>query len=161
MDITTRWLMNQDFSKVVQIDSESHPDPWSKDDIVEHLCQRSVIGMSVLAGETVVGFMTYTIFRHSFHVNRMAVALGVRRRGVGTVMVGRLREKLSQQRRRSIVTIVRESNLAGQLFLQRQGFWATGTTDDEFDDELGYIMRYDVCDDDPVASRIAKYFSHT
>jgi ribosomal-protein-alanine N-acetyltransferase len=72
------------------------------------------------------------------------VAVDARRGRVGTQMVRRLIDKLSQQRRREIMLEVRETNLAAQLFYKSMGFVALGVLRDRYDDttEDAYLMRF-------------------
>jgi ribosomal-protein-alanine N-acetyltransferase len=63
---------------------------------------------------------------------------------VGTQMVLRLIDKLSQQRRQEIMLDLRESNLEAQLFFRKQGFRAVRIVRGHYDDtsEDAYIMQF-------------------
>ena len=59
-------------------------------------------------------------------------------------MIGRLVDKLSQQRRKEIVLEVRETNLDAQMFFKNQDFRAVTVLRNHYDDtaEDAYYMLY-------------------
>jgi ribosomal-protein-alanine N-acetyltransferase len=92
----------------------------------------------------ILGFMIYELHKSRLHILNFAVAPEVRRHGIGSQMVLRLVDKLSQQRRSEILLEVRESNLEGQLFFKTQAFKAVCVLRRHFDDteEDAYIMQF-------------------
>ena len=67
-----------------------------------------------------------------------------RHSGIGTQMIGKLANKLSQQRREFITLEVRETNLHAQMFFREQGFQATRVLRDHYQDtsEDAYVMQF-------------------
>jgi ribosomal-protein-alanine N-acetyltransferase len=88
--------------------------------------------------------MIYELHKEKLRVLNFAVAKNNRKQGVGSAMVRRLIDKLSQQRREEIVLDVRESNLAAQLFFRSQGFFAIDIIPDFYEDtgDSAYRMSY-------------------
>ena len=125
VDVKIRWLIRNDAPEVLGIERACFgDDAWSEEDFLCCLRQRNCIGMVAELDHEVVGFMIYELHKARLRVLNFAVDLKLRRQGVGSQMVQRLVDKLSQRRRKEIVLEVRESNLDAQLFFQSCGFWA-------------------------------------
>ena len=97
----------------------------------------------------VVGFMIYELHKRKLHVLNFAVDSAFRKQAVGTQMVEKLVDKLSQQRRQEIVIEVRETNLFAQLFFKKMGFKAVLVLRNHYDDtdEDCYVMRFSMRED--------------
>ncbi|MFQ5734408.1 MAG: ribosomal protein S18-alanine N-acetyltransferase [Planctomycetaceae bacterium] len=144
LDVQIRWLIRRDMGRVLDIEHASFENPWSEEDFLCCLRQRNCIGMVAEHENEVVGFIIYELHKARLRVLNIAVAPDVRRSGVGTQIINRLIEKLSQQRRREVLLEVRESNLTAQLFYKAQGFRAVCVLRRHYEDteEDGYVMRY-------------------
>jgi ribosomal-protein-alanine N-acetyltransferase len=144
LDVQIRWLIRRDMPEVLRIEQESFETPWSDEDFLCCLRQRNCIGMVAEYDHQIVGFMVYELHKSRLHILNFAVGGEYRRMGVGTQMVLRLIDKLSQQRRNEILMEVRERNLDGQLFFRAQGFRAVTVLRGHYDDtdEDAYIMRF-------------------
>lgn len=141
-EIEFRWLIRADLPEVLDIEQQSFDFSWTQEDFLSCLRQRNCIGMVAEHQERIVGFMVYELLKSQLHVLKFAVAPWFLRRGAGRRMVEKLKGKLAQQLRESILLEVRESNLAGQLFFQRMGFRAVDVLREHFDDgETAYRMR--------------------
>lgn len=151
-DVQIRWLIRRDMPEVLQIEREAYPpsQQWTDADFLECLRQRNCIGMVVSRQDRIVGFMIYELERHRLDVLNMAVAVDSMRTGVGRQMVGRMIEKLSQQKRTTITVKTRESNLGAHLFLRACGFRCTGVSRGEFEDtgEDAYAFRFQMRKED-------------
>ena len=99
------------------------------------------------ADGSVGGFVVYELLKTRLQVLNLAVRPDLRRRGIGRALVARLATKLTHQRRSRIMLEVRESNLAAQLFLLRQGFRAVNVLRDFYDQtcEDAYVFQYKLC----------------
>ena len=88
--------------------------------------------------------MIYELHQSMLRILNFSVSPNIRRQGIGTQMVQRLVDKLSQQRRREIVLEVRETNLNAQLFFANSGFRALSVLRNHYDDTMedAYYMRY-------------------
>jgi ribosomal-protein-alanine N-acetyltransferase len=98
----------------------------------------------------IVGVMIYELHKAKLRILNFAVGPDQQRHSVGSQMVRRLIDKLSQQRRKEIILELRETNLSAQLFFRSRGFRAVGVLRCHYDDttEDAYIMRYVLCEDE-------------
>lgn len=119
-----RWIIRRDLEDVLKIENECFEHPWSESDFHNTLRQRNFIGMAIEACEVVVGYMVYEISGDGIAVVNFAVRPDCQRRKIGSAMVGKLKSKLSPERRRRLVLDIRETNLAAQQFFRSHGFKA-------------------------------------
>ncbi len=144
VDVHIRWMIRRDMPEVLEIEKNSFEFPWSEEDFIRCLRQRNCIGMVAEYDDRVVGFMIYELHKNQLHVLNFSVRPDVRRRGVGTQMVEKLKGKLSLQRRNRVILEIRETNLAAQLFFRNTQFRAVSVLRDYYDDttEDAYVMQY-------------------
>ena len=92
--------------------------------------------------------MIYGLEKKKIRILNLAVDPEFRRQGVGTFMAKKLINKLSPEKRKDIITIVRETNLPAQLFFKNQRFRATEILRNHYErsDEDGYVMVYSLFD---------------
>jgi [ribosomal protein S18]-alanine N-acetyltransferase len=122
-----RWLVRRDMPEVMAIENASFADPWTEEEYLRQLRQRNCIGSVIERTEDskMVGVMIYELHQGRLELVNIAVHPHHRRQGVGTAMLNRLKEKLSQQARRSFDLKVGEQNLRAHLFFQACGMKAT------------------------------------
>ena len=146
--VQIRWLIRRDMADVLGIENESFEFAWTEEDFLSCLRQRNCIGMVAEHDQEIVGFMIYELHKSRLNILNFAVSAGARRNQVGTQMVQKLIDKLSQQRRHEIVLEVRETNVSAQLFFKAHGFRAVNILRSHYDDttEDAYVMRYHLCD---------------
>ena len=144
-----RWMIRRDMPEVLQTEQESFEFAWTEEDFLRCLRQRNCIGMVAEQGEKVVGFMIYELHKSKLHILNFAVSPAQRRYGIGAQMVAKLISKLSSHRRTRITLEVRETNLAAQLFFQKQGFRALRVLRTYYDDtgEDAFLMQYKIAED--------------
>ncbi|MSR73695.1 MAG: ribosomal-protein-alanine N-acetyltransferase [Candidatus Pacebacteria bacterium] len=149
LKVQIRWLIHRDMPEVLCIERDLFEFPWQEEDFLYYLRQRNCIGIVAEYNHRIVGFMIYELHKAKLHVLNFAVDLEFRQRAVGTQMVEKLVDKLSQQRRLEIVLEVRESNLAAQLFFKKMGFKAVLTLRSHYDDtdEDAFVMRFRLNED--------------
>lgn len=156
-------MIRRDMPEVLKIERESFEFNWTEEDFLACLRQRNCIGMVAEHDNHVVGFMIYELHKTKLHILNFAVAPAFRRLAVGTQMIEKLINKLSQQRRQEIVLEVRETNLPAQLFYQAQGFRAVSVLRSHYADsaEDAYVMHYRLDAETPEPSmpvnRISQY----
>lgn len=140
--VQIRWLIRRDMPDVLSIERACFEHSWSEEDFLCCLRQRNCIGMVAEQDHKIVGFMIYELHKLTLRILNFAVDPEAQRGGIGSRMIGRLVDKLSQQRRREIVLEVRETNLDAQLFFRSQGFRALGVLREHYDDtaEDAYSM---------------------
>lgn len=139
-----RWLIRRDMDEVLAIERSSFEFPWTEEEFLCCLRQRNCIGTVAELDHQIVGFMIYELHQSMLRILNFAVAPELRRNSIGSQMVQRLVDKLSQQRRREIVLEVRETNLDAQLFFAKGGFRALSVLRNHYDDTMedAYYMRY-------------------
>lgn len=144
LTVQIRWLIRRDMPEVLDIERDCFEFAWNEQHFLEYLRQRYCIGMVAEHNQTIVGYFVYEIHKNRIRILNLAVAPEVRRRGVGSQLVQRLVDKLSQQRRKEIELEVRETNLAAQLFFRQQDFRAIKVLREFYDDstEDAYRMRF-------------------
>jgi len=159
MEVQIRWLIRRDMPEVLRIEQASFGSPWSDEDFLCCLRQRNCIGMVAEYDHQILGFMIYELHKSRLHILNFAVAPEARKQSVGSQMILRLVDKLSQQRRNEIILEVRESNLDAQLFFRKQDFKAVCVLRRHFDDteEDGYIMQFKL---NEVASESIQFSPH-
>lgn len=142
--VTLHWMIRRDMPEVLRIEAESFELPWTHADFVRCLLRNNRIGLVAEHDGRVVGFLLYEIQPTHFELVRMAVAPSHRRRLVGSCLVGRLKGRLQATRRDRIVVVVRETNLAAQLFFRAAGLRATRILRNFYRDtgEDGYRMEF-------------------
>ncbi|MCY2962590.1 MAG: ribosomal protein S18-alanine N-acetyltransferase [Planctomycetota bacterium] len=159
-----RWMIRRDMAEVLDIERDSFEFNWTEEDFLSCLRQRNCIGMVAEYDNRVVGFMIYELHKTRLHILNFAVEPARRKLGIGSQMIEKLVNKLSQQRRQEIVLEVRETNLAAQLFFHAQGFRATQVLRNHYHDsaEDAYVMSFRLDSDSAEESsgpvnRIASY----
>lgn len=142
-----RWMVRRDMKEILDIENACHQYPWQEEEFVRVLRQRNCIGMAAEHNGLVVGFMVYALHLRHLHILNLAVA-PIQRRGIGTAMIGKLKDKLDPDghRRTRLVAEVRETNLDALHFLKANGFIATellhGFYDSVWTDEDAIRMEY-------------------
>ncbi len=144
LDVQIRWLIRRDMEDVLRIEKSTYGQAWTDEDFLTCLRQRNCIGMVAEHDQKIVGFMIYELHKSRLHILNFAVDPECRRGGIGTQMVLRLIDKLSQQHRNEILIEIRERDLETQLFFQKQSFKAVCVLRSHFDDteEDAYTMQF-------------------
>ncbi len=140
-----RWMVRRDFDAVLDIERQCFEYPWSVKDFRDSISQRNVVGMVAEGpGNSLRGFMVYELPKQRIRLLNLAVHRDFRRRGFGRALVESLIAKLKQQNRKRIITEVRETNLAAQIFFRSLGFRATEVLRGFYDvmNEDAYRMEY-------------------
>ena len=117
-----RWLIRNDLDDVMAIERSSFAKPWTRKEIHVALAQRNCIGCVYDVDREVRGYMLYDLQRGSLTICNLAVHPDYRRQGIATALIQRLKDKLSQDRRTHITTMVSEHNTDAQLWLRSCGF---------------------------------------
>ena len=102
-----RWLIRRDMPGVLEVEKASYDCCWDEEDFLCALRQRNCIGMVCEVDHQVAGFMIYELHKKKLRILNFAVRPDFRRKGLGTAMVSRMLDKLSQQRRQTIVLAIR------------------------------------------------------
>ncbi len=140
MDTSTlhiRWFIKRDLPEALAIEGDlSHP--WSEADFYKALTARNIYGFVTESGP-VHGYFLYEIHKNRLNILNMAVRLSMRRQGLGSAMIAKMKRKLQDGKREILTAEVRETNLEAQQFLRSQGFLATRVLRDYYSgNEDGY-----------------------
>ena len=142
-ELTIRWMIRRDMSRVIEIEEASYSNPWSEREMIDYLKERCHIGQVACVGDDIAGFLLYDHNAGSMRIDNISVDPAHRRNRIGYAMVQKLVDKLKSKQRRKLETYVRESNLIGQQFFRSIGFVANGllkpTKEGQEDD---YRMEY-------------------
>jgi len=137
-----RWMIRRDLPQVAQIESIDSENHWSLEELEARLRVRTCISMvCVDPCDTVLAYMMYEPHKNHLRVVNFTVNPKFRRRSVGKHMIEKLQCKLSE-RRPTLELLVREGNLAAQLFLKRMGFECDEIVKDWFVDDSGSEHAY-------------------
>ena len=144
INVHIRWMIRRDMPEVLEIEKTSFEFPWSEEDFIRCLRQRDCIGTVAEYDDRVLGFMIYELHKNHIHVLDFAVRPDVRRRGIGSQMVQKLKGKLSQQRLKRVILEIRETNLDALKFFKVSGFVATDINRNFYNetDEDAIVMTY-------------------
>jgi len=163
MNLQFCWIVRHDMPAILEIERDSYAFPWSEAEFLDALLERGCIGVVARCRRQVVGFLLYQSRSRTIEIVNLAVAVELRRAGIGRQMIDFLKEKLSRDGRIELSACVSDDSLAAQLFLREQGFRAVAVLRDFYNEHEGdaYLMKYQL-DNRRVASRrsnrLARYF---
>lgn len=124
--VAIRYLSEDDYPSVLEIEQQSFREPWLEKDFREFLGGPFNSGhvLRTLAG-TVLGFVLSEVSPDGYHLVSLAVRPDCRRHGYGRALVERLQRKCwRNQLRQSVRVEVPESKVPLQLFFRACGFRA-------------------------------------
>lgn len=147
------WMIRRDMQEVLEIERQCFDHPWSEEDLVRCLRQRNCIGMCAHAEaregldckeSELLGYMIYELHKKQLNILNFAVRPSLYRNGVGAAMVGKLKSKLTLERRNRIMLMIPEANINACLFFRQMGFMATGTLRDFYEETDGdaYVFEF-------------------
>lgn len=110
--------------EVLRIENARFVEPWTRTDFIRLLRRGGTVGMIAEFQNQIVGYMVYQLEGSGIILLNIAVDPIYSRMSVGTQLIGRLKEKLSWQRRRTIGVEVTDRALGAQRFFASQGFVA-------------------------------------
>lgn len=145
-EIAIRWMLRQDVDRMLDIERKVYENPWDEDDFLMALQQRKCIGHvaeprstgsfnGIVQPQQVVGHVVYEMHRGGIEITRLTVAYDAQGQGVGAALLSKLKGRIRVHGRRStILMVLHESALDGQLFLASQGFQAVDVLRDYYED---------------------------
>lgn len=117
-----RWLIRRDVPEIIAIDRMSFTNPVSAEDIAAQMRATSMIWLVAVHDDRIVGYIAYSLLKHQFAVDRLAVAPAFRRRGVASALVRKITRKMNDGLRSKVHVQVSERDLEAQLFFRSAGF---------------------------------------
>lgn len=137
--------------RLVQIDRECYPHPWTVDDFLAALVEPGVSGLVAELHGSLVGYLLSERKRRTRRMQLQCLAVDplCQRERIATALLSRLQHAVSGSAGYAshIRTHVRESNLPAQAFLRSRGFRFQETLPDWYDGptEAGYRFVWSPC----------------
>jgi [ribosomal protein S18]-alanine N-acetyltransferase len=152
--IEIRRLQLQDLSAIDEIERSAYPTPWSRSMFAGKLAKPSSICLGAFAEERLVGYLIVSRYVDAWHVMNVAVAPDRQRRGIASILLGRLFELTAEDDRRGYTLEVRVSNTGAIALYEGLGFERRGVRRGYYTDnrEDALIMWRDPSSSDRVAA---------
>ena len=135
MHAKARWMQPRHLPEILRIERACFESPWDEEDFYWYLRRKSVVGMIVEIDDQIVGYMVYSKSKSRIELHNIAVEPTHRREGIGKMLIDKPLSKL-----RTVEAVVRETNLAAQLFLRSMGFKAVTVLRKHHGEEDAYLM---------------------
>jgi [ribosomal protein S18]-alanine N-acetyltransferase len=129
MTLELRRLTLHDLDAIERIERAAYPTPWSRSMFAGELAKPSSISIGAFdadADDALVGYLIISRYVDAWHVMNVAVAPGLRRRGIATRLLEELFRLTEGDSRRGYTLEVRVSNLHAIALYERLGFHRTG-----------------------------------
>lgn len=135
-----RYGITKDLPMLVNIDKDSY-DAWTLDDFkIFKKPQENILILAEIGDPAqIIGFILVTNTENRIKVVKCCVMSLLRRKGVGTQLVDKIKSLLRGERNAASV-VVRERDLNSQLFLKKNEFICTEVHQDLGEDV--YVMEY-------------------
>lgn len=142
--VTTRWMQTKDLDSVTSIELKNNEFYITKEELITLLRRKSVVAIVAIDNDKVIGFIVCELMNRRIQILDMAVHHAYQLKGVGTLLIDKLKEKLSPKKRTKISIEVRETNLGLQLFLQKKEFLGIEVLKDYYPDthEDAFVMTF-------------------
>jgi ribosomal-protein-alanine N-acetyltransferase len=114
---------DEDLDGVIEVESESFTNPWTREMYTAELRDRSLCHILVVrAGGQVVGFCAFWLVCDEIHINNLAVRPSFRRRGLGAALVQAVLARAEVLGATRAMLEVRASNVTARHLYERYGF---------------------------------------
>ena len=147
-----RWMIRVDLPRVLEIEAANYACPWEEADFLESLRKNNQIGMVVEnSQDRVDAFMIYEPQKRVLRLIKIVVHPDHQRKGLGKLMIEKLKSKLRPDHRDKLRVVVDETDLETLNFFKALGLrakrvkWASRI---EEPDQI--VMVYHVSSDCPV-----------
>ena len=110
-----------------------------------HLKKRNGIGVVAELNDHVIGYMLYEHNPDSMGIIQLVTYSEFMRCGIASSIIHQLIEKSRRIRKKKIVAVVNERNLAALLFFKKHGFRAVHILPDHYETGDAYVMELNLC----------------
>ena len=138
--LQVRWMIRRDYHQVLEIDERCFDDGIPEDVLTEIIRESGTTGVVLERGREILGYMIYNLRQEFTFLERIAIDTQHQRQGLGTLLIDRLKERLSPQSRGFIQAAVDEYDVGSQLFFRNLGFLAIDQ--DMINSRSYYIMEF-------------------
>jgi ribosomal-protein-alanine N-acetyltransferase len=120
---------DQDLEGVLEVESESFTNPWTREMYAWELQNRAVCHIFVVRTDDcrVAGFCAFWLVFDEIHINNVAMRPGFRGQGIGTALLHHVLAEATRLGARRATLEVRASNEGARRLYQRLGFYVAGT----------------------------------
>jgi ribosomal-protein-alanine N-acetyltransferase len=120
---------DQDLEGVLEVESESFTNPWTREMYAWELQNRAVCHIFVVRTDDcrVAGFCAFWLVFDEIHINNVAMRPGFRGQGIGTALLHHVLAEATRMGARRATLEVRASNEGARRLYQRLGFYVAGT----------------------------------
>ena len=138
--MTMRPLLNDDLDDVLEVESASFVEPWSRALFTAEIAQPNRRYLAAFDGDAVCGYGGVMLVGEDAHVVTLAVAPGYRERGVASRLLMALIDAAGAGGARHLTLEVRESNQAALELYRKFGFEPAGTRKGYYKTEDAVVM---------------------
>jgi len=122
-----RPMETNDLDQVLEIETESFVEPWTRQNFEQEIESPSASEMMVaLLEKKVVGYSVTWYLEHEVHLANVAVRKSCRARGIGRALVEEVLDRARSEGAAQIVLEVRESNVEAIKLYETLGFRTVG-----------------------------------
>jgi ribosomal-protein-alanine N-acetyltransferase len=112
-----------DLPMILAIEQASFPSPWTEDHFRYELKENPYAFLLVAkVDEQLIGYIDFWITFQQAQINNLAVTPGLRRKGIGKVLLEDALKRIQQAGCERVTLEVRVSNLAAQKLYEMYGF---------------------------------------
>jgi [ribosomal protein S18]-alanine N-acetyltransferase len=123
--VETRDLAYADLPRVIAIERRAFPTPWSLAMFVLELSKSSGVCLAALHRGRLVGYLICSRYDTVWHVMNVAVDVEHQHKGVASVLLAALYERVADDEARFTLEVRRSNRVAIHLY-EREGFRAAG-----------------------------------
>jgi ribosomal-protein-alanine N-acetyltransferase len=140
-----RWIIKADLPAVTRIETAAQERPLLTEELETMLRQRNCIGLVVQEDERILAYCVYALEKDEIELLVLAVDPKRQRQGIGRMLMERLKHKLSQQGRKRLTCVCRDTEDVAHYFLKASGMRATEVVRSLYlDGSDGYCFTYKV-----------------
>jgi len=121
--IVIRPMEIDDLKKVLEIEKQSFPVPWTQDQFFSELTRNRYARYFVLEKDKrIIGYLGFWLMRDNIHINNIAIAEKFQRRGYGGKLLKFVEEEAIVHKIKKISLEVRKSNYIAQNMYRKIGY---------------------------------------
>ncbi len=124
----------KDLERVMEIEEESFPLPWSMESYLGELKNNFATYLVCDCAAKIAGFGGIWVVFEEAHITNVAIASDFRRQGLGKMLMSRLEDIAKEKGAARILLEVRPSNEGARLMYSRLGFLPTGMRKEYYSD---------------------------